>query len=78
MPDPTPAPGLESLRCPSCGGEMHAGYIAGQAMPLRWTQRPNAKTVFEGEPLNAGSLTGSASLEAVRCERCRLGVFRYG
>lgn len=77
MSEPTPTPALASLPCPSCGGGMKAGYIAGEALPLRWAERPNTPTVFHGQPLHRGSLTGSASLEAARCERCRVGVFRY-
>jgi hypothetical protein len=57
---------------------MEHGYIAGHWFRLRWVERPNTKTVFAGSPLRRGmDLWNSPSLEALRCRRCKVGLFRF-
>ena len=57
---------------------MSHGYIAGHWVRLRWTDRDDTKTILAGTPLRRSrSWLNAPSLEAMRCEQCRLGVFRY-
>jgi len=70
---------LQRLHCPRCGGVMMHGYSAGHWIRLRWTLRAKTRTVFAGTPLRRGrDWLNAPTLEAVRCEQCRIGVFRYG
>jgi len=58
---------------------MTHGYIAGHWSRLRWTPREKTYTIFAGEKLRRQiDWTTAPTVEAVRCERCRIGVFRYG
>jgi hypothetical protein len=57
---------------------MSHGYIAGHWVRLRWTDTDHTKTIFAGMPLRRNrSWLNAPSVEAVRCEVCKLGVFRY-
>jgi len=70
---------LQQFRCPRCGGPMSHGYIAGHWIRLRWTTREKTRTILAGSPLRSRrDWINAPTLEAVRCEQCRLGVFRYG
>ena len=68
---------LEEAECPSCAEPMRGGYIVGEWHPLRWTEDPNPKTIFAGEPLHQKGPFGTAALRAARCTRCGVGVFRF-
>jgi len=66
------------MKCPKCGKEMSHGYIAGHWIRLRWTEKEKTKTIFAGKPLRKKLHGWNAPiLEAVRCEDCKIGVFRY-
>ncbi len=69
---------LKALECPTCQQPMSHGYIAGHWFRLRWLDRPTSKTIFSGEVMRKKiSWVNSPSLEAVRCQGCKLGVFRF-
>ena len=64
--------------CPTCGGQMDAGYIAGHWIRLRWCEEEKTKTIFAGEPLRKKrDIWNAPTLEALRCTRCKVGVFSY-
>ncbi len=69
---------LCEMTCPKCDKKMSHGYIAGHWIRLRWVDKPNTKTIFAGNVLRKKVNWCSApNLEAVRCEDCKIGVFRY-
>ena len=69
---------LEDIRCPKCGEELDKGFIAGYLMRLRWTIKANTYTVFAGKALKQKRNYLSAPIvSAMRCEKCKLGVFSY-
>jgi ribosomal protein S27AE len=74
MPEPY---NIETAACPSCGEPMQLGYIAGQWLPLRWTENRNPKTVFAGDALHQKGALSTATLRAARCTRCGVGVFTF-
>ncbi|MHC4453210.1 MAG: PF20097 family protein [Planctomycetota bacterium] len=66
------------MTCPKCDKKMSHGYIAGHWIRLRWVDKPNTKTIFSGNVLRKNINWWTApNLEAVRCEDCKIGVFRY-
>ncbi len=77
---PTSSDELKAMTCPQCGGPLQAGYITGHWFMLRWNTTNKTKTVFAGEKLRpkSDSAWSAPSIEAVRCENCKLGLFRYG
>ena len=69
---------LQKIRCPRCNKKMSHGYIAGHWFRLRWTKTEKTKTTFAGKALRKKiDLWNSPTLEAVRCEDCKIGIFRY-
>ena len=70
---------LCEMTCPKCDKKMSHGYIAGHWIRLRWVDKPNTKTIFAGKAFSGKRLIGvtAPNLEAVRCEDCKIGVFRY-
>jgi len=70
---------LKSLTCPKCGQTMNYGFIAGHWFKLRWVETNNTKTIFAGIKLRKklDSLWSAPTIEAVRCQRCKIGIFRY-
>jgi hypothetical protein len=69
---------LAGIQCPRCGGPLAHGYIAGHWTRLRWCERATTKTIFAGKPLRRErDLWNAPTVEAGRCERCRIGVFVY-
>ncbi len=69
---------LKETRCPKCNGLMSHGYLAGHWIRLRWTEEEKTKTIFSGKALRKKiDLWNSPTLEAVRCEECKIGIFRY-
>ncbi len=57
---------------------MSHGYIAGKAVPLRWTEQEKTYTIFAGSKLRKKlSWFSAPNVEAMRCETCKIGVFRY-
>lgn len=69
---------LKQMRCPKCGNPMSYGYITGQGMGLRWTIKEKTKTIFAGKKLRKKiDWWNAPTVEAVRCEACKIGVFRY-
>jgi predicted RNA-binding Zn-ribbon protein involved in translation (DUF1610 family) len=69
---------LKEYRCPKCGGPMAHGYIAGKAARLRWTEKEKTKTIFAGKTLRKKfDWWNAPTVEAVRCETCKVGIFRY-
>jgi len=66
------------MACPTCGGKMESGYIAGHWTRLRWTEKAKTKTIFAGQPLKKKvDLWNSPTLEALRCTGCGIGVFCF-
>ena len=79
MDHPTSSEELEEMKCPKCGKEMSHGYIAGHWFRLRWTEKEKTKTIFASKPIRKKrDLWNTPTLEAVRCETCKIGVFRWG
>ena len=70
---------LKQMACPSCGEPMNYGFIAGHWFNLRWVESNRTMTVFAGTSLRKklNSIWYSPTVEAVRCQRCKIGVFRY-
>lgn len=69
---------LLQMTCPVCGKSMSHGYIAGHWVRLRWTLKEKTQTVFAGEKLRKAIYWwGAPNVEAMRCEECKIGVFRY-
>ncbi len=69
---------LCEMTCPKCDKKMSHGYIAGHWIRLRWVDKPNTKTIFAGNALRKKiNWLTAPDLEAVRCEDCKIGVFRY-
>ncbi len=69
------------MKCPGCGREMQAGYLAGECRPVQWMpegKRPSAwnfTTSEEGVTLcNRFSLlkTGGYRAEAYFCPTCQM------
>jgi hypothetical protein len=63
----------EVKKCPECGGEMEKGFLVTNR-PLRWDTRPHMH-IARGELLTP--VLDMVNLEAYRCTKCRLVVFRY-
>ena len=69
---------LKAIDCPGCGKLMSHGYIAGHWIRLRWTDKEKTLTIFAGKPLRKRITWLTApTVEAMRCETCKIGVFRY-
>jgi hypothetical protein len=71
---------LKAMMYPQCGAPMSHGCIAGHRVRvrLRWTDSDHTKTIFAGMPLRPQhSWLIAPSVEALRCEACKPGVFRY-
>jgi predicted nucleic-acid-binding Zn-ribbon protein len=69
---------IEFYRCPRCGGGMERGYIASNVR-LGWltpVQRKK-KSLVAAEKLTKLMHLYLAKLPAVRCKRCKIGMFRY-
>ena len=78
MNNPVNSQDLKELSCPKCNKKMSHGYIAGHWVKLRWTKTEKTKTIFAGQKLRKTlDFLNSPTLEAVRCEDCKIGVFRY-
>ncbi len=69
---------LCEMTCPTCDKKMSHGYIEGHWIRLRWVDKSNTKTIFAGNVLRKKiNWLTAPDLEAVRCEDCKIGVFRY-
>ncbi len=69
---------FNKIKCPVCGNEMLPGYITGKGSGLRWCIKEKTKTIFSGTKLRKKiDWWNAPNLEAVRCENCEIGVFRY-
>jgi len=76
--NPTNSEELKQLKCPKCGKDMSHGYLTGQVARLRWTEKEKTQTIFAGKTLRKKiDWWHAPSLEAVRCQDCKIGVFRY-
>ncbi|MCD4700248.1 MAG: PF20097 family protein [Candidatus Aegiribacteria sp.] len=65
------------IKCPKCGRDMSHGYITGKGM-LWWSQKEKTKTRFRAKWLRREvDWWNAPTLEAVRCEECKIGIFRY-
>jgi hypothetical protein len=67
--------------CPICGSEMESGYIASRM--IAWSKKQIGNWSFKG--LWSGEIVVSrgypypiANVEATRCRKCRLIIFKYG
>ena len=77
MSIPVKSDELKKIKCPKCGKEMSHGYITGKGM-LWWTQKEKTKTLFRAKWLKKKiDWWNAPTLEAVRCEECKIGLFRY-
>lgn len=69
---------LKGMKCPNCGESMSHGYIAGHMTRLRWTEQERTQTIFSGSTLRKKIYWwGAPTVEAMRCEHCKVGIFRY-
>jgi hypothetical protein len=67
--------------CPICGSEMEKGYIASRM--IAWSNKQISNWSFKG--LWSGEIVISrgypypiANVEAARCRKCKLIIFKYG
>jgi ssDNA-binding Zn-finger/Zn-ribbon topoisomerase 1 len=67
--------------CPLCGSAMEKGYIASRM--IAWSNKKISNWSFKG--LWGGEIVVSrgypwpiANVEATRCRKCKLIIFRYG
>ncbi len=75
---PADSEALKATLCPKCGKEMSHGFITGKGAGLRWSEKEKTKAIFAGTRLRKITDWWNApTLEAARCEECKLGVFRY-
>ena len=57
---------------------MSHGYISGHSVRLRWTEKEKTRTIFAGTKMRRKiDWWAAPTLEAVRCQDCKVGVFRY-
>ena len=70
---------LKQISCPQCGQSMSYGFIAGHGPKLRWVESNRTKTIFAGTELRKTSdgFWNAPTVEAVRCQQCKIGVFKY-
>ena len=69
---------IEEQKCPSCSGPLEHGYIVGHWFRLRWTRKEKTYTIFAGKPLKKKADWWHApTVEAARCDRCKIGIFIY-
>jgi len=73
--------------CPLCGSKMEKGFITiGGGRPISWSKTPlksNARSTLLGYPrgletIVAVSFWARHSLQAYRCRKCKIMVFKYG
>jgi hypothetical protein len=70
---------LKAMKCPVCSGEMVHGYVTGKGPSLIWTEKEKTQTIFAGTNLRSKlSWWHAPTVEAMRCETCKIGIFRYG
>jgi predicted RNA-binding Zn-ribbon protein involved in translation (DUF1610 family) len=69
--------------CPVCGSEMERGYIASKA--VAWSEKKISnwwppQGLLAGELIISGGFPWQKiiNVEAYRCRKCRLIIFRYG
>ncbi|MEO2048929.1 MAG: PF20097 family protein [Pirellulales bacterium] len=75
---PVTSEALERMKCPACGSVMSHGYIAGHWIRLRWTEEEKTRTIFAVTKMHQKiDWWASPTLEAVRCQDCKIGIFRY-
>jgi len=67
--------------CPLCGSKMEKGYVASKM--ISWSDKKIKNLSLKG--LSGGELIVSrgypyliVNVEAYRCRKCRLVIFRYG
>jgi predicted RNA-binding Zn-ribbon protein involved in translation (DUF1610 family) len=69
--------------CPVCGSKLERGYIASKAISWRDRKISNwwpPKGLLAGELIVSGGFPWQKiiNVEAYRCRKCRLIIFRYG
>jgi hypothetical protein len=67
--------------CPICGSEMEEGYIASRM--IAWSNKKisiwSFKGLWSGEiVVSRGYPYPTANVEATRCRKCKIIVFKYG
>jgi hypothetical protein len=65
----------EVKKCPKCGGEMEKGFLV-TPRPLWWDTEKHSVNAG-GEKLVPFSF-GMHNLDAYRCSKCKLVLFKYG
>ena len=74
MPAPEPRP----LRCPDCGARMQVGVLP-VSSGLNWQPWSPTATMSMAEGIPGTSSVHRANrLEAHRCRKCEIVLFRYG
>lgn len=72
--------------CSVCGGELQHGHLIGKQNRIRWSLSPKGVTIFHGVPLMRyqqgfwprwRQMLYAPSIEAARCLKCQIVVFRY-
>jgi len=67
--------------CPLCGSKMEKGYVASKM--ISWSDKKiknlSLKGLFGGETIvSSGYPYLIVNVEAYRCKKCKLVIFRYG
>jgi len=67
--------------CPLCGSRMEKGYLASAS--AAWSERKisdwSLRGLWGGElVIGEGFAFGINNVEAYRCKKCRLVIFKYG
>jgi hypothetical protein len=61
--------------CPLCGSKMERGFLVTRL--LSWSDKKHKVSAWEGEII-AKEGWSLANIDAYRCKKCKLVVFRYG
>ena len=65
--------------CPLCGSKMEKGYIASKIISWSKIKTWSFKGLFGGEIIvSKGYPYHITNVEAYRCRKCKLVIFRYG
>jgi Zn-finger nucleic acid-binding protein len=70
----------EVKKCPECGGEMEKGFVNTSSWVF-WDTKEHKRGIFGrpgGEVIIPLSLFTVRNVEADRCPKCRLILFKYG
>jgi DNA-directed RNA polymerase subunit RPC12/RpoP len=68
---------LNEIRCPSCGEIMEKGGLFGFIWRIRWSTKERKYLSSTGEPLGERYIWSMPKLQAAKCHKCQIGIFKY-